>query len=221
VLAVRPGRVARLSLVAVLLVPVAGVARASSPCAVTSPVLGADVERACRTVLSAVPSWDGRAVVELVPGDPDVAAETIGTVVSVHEPAWARLTPAGRQEVLTHELVHVATDRFTTARTPQWLVEGLAEAVALRGSGIPDRHAGQELAAAHTLPTHLPTGADFAATPALAYQESWLLVDLLVHEHGMRWVVARYEDAEVSARSDAVDRDLVQALRGEIVRRLW
>jgi hypothetical protein len=220
VLTVRRGPLTRLVLVGVLLLPAVSAARAASPCAISAPELRADVALACRTVLAAVPTWDGRAVVEVIDGDPAVAAETLGAVISVHGTAWDGLTPAGRQEVLTHELVHVATDALTTPRTPTWLVEGFAEAVAVRGSGLPDRVVAQELAAAVArgyLPTVLPTTRDFAQMPALAYQESWLAVELLVRRDGAAAVRRLYR----AAGSGAVTvPGLVAALRAEIVRRL-
>jgi hypothetical protein len=198
---------ARLGLVGVLLVPC--VQADASGCSVVAPALAADLARACAAVLAAVPGWDGRGTVRLGDGDPSVAGETVGRTVTLHRDAWARLTPAGRQEVLTHELVHVATDAIDA---PLWLQEGLAESVALRGSGIPDRVVARELAAA-PLPTALPT--DFESDPAVAYQESWLAVDLLRREHGDAWVLRLYR-GEV-----APDTDLVPRLRAEIVRRLW
>ena len=198
-LTVRRGPLVRLLLVGVLLIPAASAARAASPCSVSAPAsLGADLNLACRTVLAAVPSWDGRAVVQVVDGDVGVAAETLGATVSVHRQAWATLTAAGRQVVLTHELVHVATDAFTTPSTPGWLVEGLAEAIALRGSGLADRVVARELAAdvarGH-LPTALPTTHDFESTPARAYQASWLAVDLLLRHFGDAAVLRLYRAA--------------------------
>jgi hypothetical protein len=204
-------RLSRLGLVAVLLVPCAQ-ASAASGCAVSAPALDADLAAACAAVRAAVPGWDGRGTVRFAEGDPGVAGETVGTTVTLHPAAWARLTPAGRQEVLTHELVHAATSDL--GEPPMWLQEGLAESVALEGSGLPDRTVGQELAAARGLHVSLPTAADFERTPAIAYQESWLAVDVLRREHGEAWVLRLYR-GEV-----APDADLVTRLRAEIVRRL-
>jgi hypothetical protein len=198
----------RLALVAVLLVPCAQ-ARASG-CSVDAPALDADLARACAVVLAAVPGWDGRGSVRLADGDPAVAGETLGTTVTLHREAWAGLTPAGRQEVLTHELVHVATASW---HAPQWLQEGLAESIALADGEIPDRVAGRELAAA-PLPSRLPTDADFEASPAVAYETSWLAVDLLRREHGDAWLLRLYRGSE------RPDPGLVPRLQAEIERRL-
>jgi hypothetical protein len=223
-----PAPLARLGLVTVLLVPCAQ-ASATTRCAVEAPALGADVARACAAVRAVVPGWDGRGTVVLAEGDPEVAGETVGSTVTLHRAAWARLTAAGRQEVLTHELVHVATDGIDA---PLWLQEGLAEAVAMRGSGIPDRVAARELAASPVLPDHLPTDADFAAVPALAYQESWLVVDALQRDIGWPGLLRLYAAAggprSGSSDSDrgrawldtSSSHDLVALLRAEIGRRL-
>ena len=204
-----PAPLARLGLLTVLLVPCAQ-ASASVGCQVAAPHLAADLGQACARVRAAVPEWDGHGTVRFGDGDPGVAGETVGTTVTLHRDAWARLTAAGRQEVLTQELVHVATDGL---EAPQWVQEGFAEAVAMRGSGIPDRAALAELAAA-PLPVRLPDDADFAASPAVAYQQSWLAVDVLLREHGDAWVLRLYRGAE------SPDADLVTKLRAEIVRRL-
>ena len=196
-------------------------ARADGTCAVEAPQLGVDVASACATVLAAVPGWDGHATVTVVEGDSAVAAESVGDTVSVHRTAWAALTPEGKRVVLTHELVHVATDAFTTARTPMWLVEGYADAVALRGSALPDRVAAQELAAdvaRGVVPMALPSSKDFAAQPAQAYEGSWLAVDLLLSRYGDSAVLALYRDA---GRTGTVDvKGLLTDWRVELVRRL-
>jgi hypothetical protein len=188
--------------------------------------LGVDVLRACLDVRAAVPAWDGRATVLVEDGPADVAAETVGRTVRVHREAWPGLSPRGRQEVLTHELVHVATAALTTPRTPAWLAEGLAEAVAVPASGIPDRTVGQELATA-PLPTRLPTDADFGATPAVAYEESWLAVSVLQARYGEQRLLAAYRLAGGGSSAVALGAlgttptALTGALRSEIRRRLW
>lgn len=207
------GRTSPLLLVAVLLLPaaaaVAGAPSASSPVvappaagtclAPGAPALGVDAARACRAVRRAVPSWHGTARVVLVDGDPAVTTDVVGSTVRVRAATWEGLSPEGRQAVLTHELVHVATADLTTARTPAWLVEGFAEAVAWRDvRSLPDRVVAEELARevrAHRLPTSLPTERDFTTRPAQAYQESWLAVDLLLRRIGAARLLQLYRDA--------------------------
>lgn len=54
--------------------------------------------------------------------------------VIVHPDSWGRLTPAGRQAVLTHEVTHLVMQ--SDGGVPPWLGEGLAEFTAHRGSGL-------------------------------------------------------------------------------------
>jgi hypothetical protein len=44
----------------------------------------------------------------------------------VIDEAWRRLSPEGRQGVLAHEMTHTALGPETSARTPPWLIEGVA-----------------------------------------------------------------------------------------------
>lgn len=230
------GRKAPLVLVAVLLVPpvsaVVVAPTASSPVVARAaggdclepgaPALGVDVARACRAVRSAVPSWRGTARVVLVDGDPDVAADVVGSTVRVHPATWEGLSPEGRQAVLTHELVHVATAPLTTARTPAWLVEGIAESVAWRDvRTLPDHVVAEELAQevrAHRLPTSLPTERDFATRPAQAYQESWLAVDLLRRRLGPAGLLELYRDAGTMPSARALHASGVLASLGTVSR---
>ena len=60
--------------------------------------------------------------------------------VVVHPRAWDRLTPQGRQAVLTHEVAHLAMQGDAgsgAGPVPGWLSEGLAEHTAHRDSDTP------------------------------------------------------------------------------------
>ena len=223
----RSALLARAGVVLVLLLPWAVDGPARSTCSIAAPALDVDVKRACEAVRAAVPGWDGRATVVHGTSDGEVAADTVGRTVTLRAAGWAALSAAGRQEVLTHELVHVATDAFTTPRTPQWLVEGLAEAVALRGTEWPDRVIAQELrsqVARGWLPRALPSPADFEARPAVAYEESWLAVVALQRRLGDAAVLRLYRAAGEQPLARALRvmtvPDLVRAMRAEIVSRL-
>ena len=196
---------ARLGLLALLLLPSlpASAGPAPSGCHVAAPGLTVEAARACERVLLAVPDWDGRARVQLVDGDAAVAGETSGAVVLLHRQAWERLSPAGRQVVLAHELVHVATGPLTTDRTPGWLAEGLAESVALAGSGFPDRVAGRELAGRRPA---FPTEEELAQGEPVAYQEAWLAVDLLRQRHGVPAVLRLYDESGRGSWQAALQR---------------
>jgi len=117
----------------------------------------------------------------------DVAAVTVGPVgapaqaVYVNGVAFTGLSELGRQVVLTHELVHVATRATGDGDAPTWLEEGYADHVAYLDSGLaPDQIAGEALAA--VLPTRLPSTADFDASgnaAAVAYGRAWAAVELV------------------------------------------
>ncbi|HUR51105.1 MAG TPA: hypothetical protein VMZ11_03170 [Mycobacteriales bacterium] len=241
-LSLRRGRSSPLALVAVLLLPpfaavaggpsaaTAGPSYDGSCLAPGAPDLAVDADRACRAVAALVPSWRGSVQVVLVDGEEGVAAEVLDGIIRVHPAAWEGLTAPGRQAVLTHELVHVATAGLTTDRTPPWLVEGLAEAVAWREvRALPDAVVAQELASlvrAHQVPRGLPTAQDFASHPAPAYQRSWLAVDLLLRRYGTAAVLELYRAAGTRGLHRALSavgltrQALQDALHAELVRRL-
>ncbi len=91
---------------------------------------------------------DGRATGDRVVLDPD---------------ARRRLTPAGRDVVLTHELTHVAVRATVPGAAPTWLAEGYADHVGYARADVPDTALLAPLASAvraGTAPTRLPTAAD-------------------------------------------------------------
>jgi len=130
----------------------------------------------------------------------------------------ALLSPAGRQVVLTHEAMHVATRAATTRSTPRWLSEGLADHVGYLGTGVPVGLAAQELrddVRAGRLPAALPADADFRGdNPQVssAYEQAWLAVELLVGTYGQDRVLALYRDVGARPGEDPAGA-LEQALR--------
>lgn len=124
-----------------------------------------------------------------------------GRVVVVPE-YFGRLTPTGRDVVLTHELTHVAAG---TERLPVWLYEGFADYVGYRDAGLPVRVAAAELAAdvrAGRLPGGLPGPEAFAPSSrdpvrlARAYQEAWLACRFIAERFGEGTLVRLYRDAQ-------------------------
>lgn len=113
-------------------------------------------------------------------GGPAGAPSPVGDRIAVNPGSFDGLGALGRRIVLTHEVTHVATRAVTGVDSPLWLVEGIADYVAFKGSGVATGVAGRELAtaiAAGRLPTALPTDAAFDSTstalPA-AYEQAWL-----------------------------------------------
>lgn len=95
-----------------------------------------------------------------------------------------RLRPTGAQVVMTHEAVHAFTDA-PTSRAPIWLVEGIADYVALRDVDLPlSRTAAQviERVRRDGVPADLPDQGDFdLGGPHLgaAYEAAWLACQAL------------------------------------------
>ncbi|GII90207.1 hypothetical protein [Sinosporangium siamense] len=128
------------------------------------------------------------------------AVATLNRVV-VNPDQFTRLTPTGRDVVLAHELTHVTTGAAVSG-VPIWLVEGFADYVGYRDTGLPARVAAAELAAevrAGAVPYRLPEREDFepgAPRIAQAYAEAWLACGLLAARFGEDALVRLYRDAE-------------------------
>lgn len=168
--------------------------------------------------------WARRVVVE-VPGTSRAMAELLGAPtqsyegiaavttgagggsrgasadrVVVNPEAYGVLTETGRQVVMTHETVHVATRPHTTAATPLWLSEGLADWIGYRGTGRSPRSAAPQLARAvreDALPRGLPGDDEFrfdGATDALnrAYEGGWLACRMIADRWGEERLMAFY-----------------------------
>lgn len=110
----------------------------------------------------------------------------------VNPDAYGVLGAFGRQLVLTHETVHVATRAATTPSTPVWLSEGFADWVAYRDAGRTAAQAAPELrraVLAGELPARLPDDPDFAfggdaEALARAYEGGWLACALIADRWG-------------------------------------
>ena len=160
-----------------------------------SPVVLVPASAAEAAVLAGTGSLEGLA-----------AVADGGRVIVVPE-FFARLTPTGRDVVLTHELTHVAAG---TGGLPVWLREGFADYVAYREAGLAVSVAAAELAAevrAGRPPERLPGAADFAPGGdglARAYQAAWLACRFLAARCGEETLVRLYREA----RTGGVERAL-------------
>lgn len=197
------------------------------------PALLGEVAAAADLAVPAVAAaWPGAAwrekVVVLVPGSLDamaallgegtaayrgVAAVTTGRTgggaadrVVVNPEAYRDLGPFGRAFVLTHETVHVATRADTSAATPLWLSEGLADKIAYRGTGRTAAEAAPELGRAvraGNVPAALPPDADFTSggdpgAVARAYEGAWLACELIADRWGEERLADFYRAVGVS-----------------------
>ncbi|MFJ3159382.1 hypothetical protein [Streptomyces kanasensis] len=212
--------------------------------------VAATADRALPAVTAAWPGrWSGRVVV-LVPGSLDAMAALLGGPadayrgtaavttgrpgggvgapadrVVVNPEAYRELSGFGRRFVLTHETVHVATRTATTAATPLWLSEGLADRIAYRGTGRPAADAAPELARAvraGDVPAALPADGDFsfggdAGRVARAYEGGWLACELIARRWGGERLAAFYRAAGERGQ-DRAFRDVLATDRAAFTR---
>ena len=186
--------------------------------------VAARVVRGIDVVRRVLPAWRSPVVVE-VPASAADLDETLGATAGTYAgiaavtatagsatdgdaPVHVFVNPevtdglrrAGAQVVMSHELVHVATDAARSGIEP-WLVEGFADYVALRDVGLPDRTTlGRAIAAARRdgAPDGLPTAAalDTRAPDLQArYEEAWLACRIVAERLGERGLVAVYAAA--------------------------
>ncbi|MEU5356330.1 hypothetical protein ACFY9R_18620 [Streptomyces albidoflavus] len=210
--------------------------------------LAAFARLAERAVPVADEAWGGdwpRRVVVLVPGslavtaallggEPDayrgVAAVTTGSPepgtpadrIVVNPEAYRELDARGKQFVLTHETVHVATRSVTGPATPLWLSEGFADLAAHRAAPRPLAAAAPALTAAVArgeVPRALPDDAAFAFdgdSGALdrAYEGGWLACRLLADRWGEERLRAFYRAAGTRG-GQAAFREVLGTTRAE------
>lgn len=129
------------------------------------------------------------------PSDPDGPVH-----VFVNPDVSDDLRRVGAQVVMSHELVHVATDAVRRPVEP-WLLEGFADYVALRDTRLPDSvTSGRAIEAARRdgVPEALPTAADFdtrARDLQARYEEAWLACRIIVERLDERELVELYDQA--------------------------
>nr|WP_300045506.1 hypothetical protein [uncultured Nocardioides sp.] len=198
-------------------------------------VTAARTARGIDVVRRVLPEWSSPVVVE-VPATAAALDETLGARPGTYAGIAAVTAPVGRpsdgdgpvhvfvnpdvtdglrrvgaQVVMSHELVHVATDAVREPVEP-WLLEGFADYVALRGTRLPDRVTlGRAVAAARRdgVPDALPTAADFdtrARDLQARYEEAWLACRVIAERMGERGLVDVYDAASGGTSTGAVLR---------------
>ncbi|MFF4172700.1 hypothetical protein [Streptomyces sp. NPDC001744] len=208
--------------------------------------IAAAADRAVPAVAGAWhPDW-ARRVVVLVPGSLNAMGELLGepgssyrgiAAVTTGETAGGTDAPAdrvivnpeaygvlgdfGRQLVLTHETVHVATRAHTTPSTPVWLSEGFADWIAYRDADRTPVQAAPELTrAVHDdgPPARLPEDADFAfggdaEALARAYEGGWLACRMIADRWSEEKLTAFYRAVGAHpGRKGAVEKALHEVL---------
>jgi hypothetical protein len=209
--------------------------------------------RGVEAVRRVLPDWSSPVVVE-VPASAAELDETLGADPGTYAGIAAVTAPVGRasdvggpvhvfvnpdvsyglrrvgaQVVMSHELVHVATDAVRRPVEP-WLLEGFADYVALRDTRLSDRVTlGRAIEAARRggVPEALPTAADFdtrARDLQARYEEAWLACRIIGERLGERGLVELYDAAargkslrQVLRRVGVPLVDLTRAWRARLV----
>lgn len=178
------------------------------------------VSQLARALGRTATSLDGYAAVTTAEGVPD-ATHHVAERVWVNTPAMAGLSSIGRQVVMRHEMTHVATYAPEHPDAPLWLVEGVAEWMGYRGSGIPlDVATGDLLDDVRRgrVPQPLPADAAFAGDGVdVAYESAHLACALVVSRHDASTLVALYravaiDGDDVATAYEAVTGDPLSAL---------
>lgn len=122
----------------------------------------------------------------------------IGQRVVLNPDNADKMPEASLKVVLRHEMTHIAARGYTVDGTPMWMLEGFANYVGYRDSGISmDVGAADvaELERDGTVPTDLPANGDFAASGDkinLAYDEAWTLTSFIADTFGQHALVTLY-----------------------------
>ncbi len=148
-------------------------------------------------------------------GPLDASGRAVADRIALNPQAMARLSGAGRSFVVAHEAAHARLRLLVPGRTVRWLVEGFADWVGYEESGLTASVIAQDALAhvrAHGLPDAFPDDAAFDAALtdlAATYQFSWLLVALLIEDHGLATVREFVTAATVPPSSSMAPTDAV------------
>lgn len=155
----------------------------------------------------------------------------VGDRITINPANWPKLSALGQQVVLRHELTHVASEAATSAQTPTWLVEGLAEYVGFKFADVPLAAAASELQHAigdGHLPSALPTNHGFRGADqqlAINYESAWFVCRAIAQRFGESALVRFYRAVGTSTMSPtaAVRGALSQILHLQLPRliTLW
>ncbi|MFD4375254.1 hypothetical protein [Streptomyces sp. NPDC058486] len=152
--------------------------------------------------LLAVDGSQYRGIAAVTTGETTRRADAPADRVIVNPEAYGVLGAFGREVILTHETVHVATRAHTSASTPVWLSEGFADWAAYRGGDRTPAQAAPELrraVRAGDLPAALPEDADFGfegdgEALARAYESGWLACAMIADRWGEDRLTAFYRE---------------------------
>ncbi|GAB1514275.1 hypothetical protein JCM33774_63170 [Actinophytocola sp. KF-1] len=139
------------------------------------------------------------------------------------------LSIASLRIVLRHEITHLAARADTVDGSPTWLLEGFADWVGYRDSGVTLAEGAPDLAKQVRQdgpPAGLPEDRAFRSGGSdldLAYQQSWSLARYVAETYGEDRLIAMYRElaaagAVSATETDRMLRDVLGADRAELVR---
>ena len=159
-------------------------------------------------LLGRTPSPGASPVAASTEGPTGATGRATGDRVVLDPTAFDRLTPSGRDVVLTHELAHVAVRSTVAGRPAPWLAEGYADHVGYARADVsPRRLLAPLLTALRTGhgPRALPTAAELQPAGGdieVPYLAAWQAVELVADRYG-EGALRRLVRAGSSTGSDA------------------
>ncbi|MCU1675488.1 MAG: hypothetical protein JWM93_246 [Frankiales bacterium] len=152
--------------------------------------------------------------------DVDGSRTSLAERVVLNPGTFGRLSPLGQRIVMAHEVTHVATRLATGKSMPVWLVEGFADYVAYRHSGVETRVAARDLIPSLRrlpLPSTLPADDRFdpaAADLGASYELAWLACRFIAERTSEATLIAFYKavGSETSPQDEAVRRQFAAVL---------
>ncbi len=119
-----------------------------------------------------------------------------GSRIVVNPDRFLNRDTATRELILVHEFIHVATHEVGGYHVPNWLDEGVAQAIGERRSATGTRLLDQLVQGGFT--GLVPTDTEFRIGGServfLSYQQAWSFVDFLVRTYGVEAVAAFYAE---------------------------
>lgn len=145
----------------------------------------------------------------------------VGQRIVLNPDQAGRLSQTARRIVLRHEITHIAARSSTVDGAPMWLLEGFADYVGYRDSGLQPREAAPDLVRrlrAGAPPDALPVASDFVGGSAnldLAYQLAWSAALHVVDLAGEPGLVTLYRTvASDQSQDDTTVPDAVRSVLG-------
>ena len=143
----------------------------------------------------------------------NASREVAGQRVVLSPTGVRGLSIASLRVVLRHEITHVAARADTVDGSPTWLLEGFADYIGYRDSGVTLAEGAPDLAKQvreDGPPTALPEDRAFRSGGAdldLAYQESWSLARYVADTYGEKSLIAMYRELAARGPVSATETD--------------